>query len=1028
MSTPSIKNISQTVQNDPFLWPQSLNHQSLRHLLSKGNARPTPGPDGWEKWFVKSLSDQALIIVATQPGTQGRDLISFISQYELWASRENIPLYVLQRDQKKGFDMLEPQGFYDAIEAYGLPRSIIDLDESSQRNVPYRIKTAYGFTDAFTVNGVTKQGGSLSPLKCTLTTSMCNQWIADKREDFAGSISVQSHFGRKQTPHTPSDHILLNLSIMEAMDDSLIPSSNLSSLKSMARAADRFQATYGWETEWRKSALYVYNTTPPDCHDARMPSVDYTDPQASATTWHEVPVITSHTTFLRVPVNKPAIQFAILRDLIVNFSFPPSTQKLPLTLLRRIITQNLISKIRPHLALQPISHQHATTLDNLIALKVHERLAFPFRFKTLVLTTPLDLRGLGFPSITRVNSALTIAGLHRDLNHHLTPFSKMAQISLADWTCKNNDCIHPLQLPYTSHATSPARQTYIPFSWALAQKTMSRIGLSLLCTDLHFITSGNVSIRHMHSLSLLFLPHIAPIPARTISNFEKHNLSLLSQFGTSSFSVTSRGPCYNFTPFALLFPSSQYYLTRDLPLLLDWFLYLPTLIRLLSHPDPSLLTARSERQSIAEASVTALATQSTAFPNATPHLSFATDASTISRHPTLQKPTTLAVVANNNAFVASLPHNPAAGILHGEAYAIAAASILARRHDDQITIYSDHLNSIRTLSHIPTSISLKNNPARSLYRWIQNIWQSLPSKPILSHVRAHTNSQTIPSQLNRLADHLATRSNSLSLPPPSLPLPTFFMDTYAPFSISLGYIESNLFSFADSRLSSIDAADLDTFHEPFPSLSCFDKVPAPAYPYTKAISSYSAVIQLYLRSGQLDTALSRSARLKDDQQPWCRLGCLAFEDPHHIFVECPQFNSLRLSRASELSSNITRILEASTTAPADRKFVHDRVQDLFLDSNMWPAGRSLFYLGVLPPLFPPMFEDLPLHTRIAHECHTASIRLAGQIWGAVRRRHFDHLSQNPRMTSTRTTLTLPSLLSHILPPNPSYPSFSVSFT
>ena len=203
----------------------------LQKLISKGNARPTPGPDGWEKWFLKHLSDNALspillllnyiltsshfpdclkptnmstihkqgpttllsnyrcvacsnillnlpfawlnylltpylahhqtvpeCQVATQPGVQGRDLISYISQVECWASREGIPLFILQRDQRKGFDLLEPQGFYDALNAYGLPPSIIDLDRSSQHLVPYRVKTAYGFTDPFLVSGVTKQG------------------------------------------------------------------------------------------------------------------------------------------------------------------------------------------------------------------------------------------------------------------------------------------------------------------------------------------------------------------------------------------------------------------------------------------------------------------------------------------------------------------------------------------------------------------------------------------------------------------------------------------------------------------------------------------------------------------------------------------------------------------------------------------------------------------------------------------------------------------------------------------------------
>ena len=121
----------------------------------------------------------------------------------------------------------------------------------------------------------------------------------------------------------------------------------------------------------------------------------------------------------------------------------------------------------------------------------------------------------------------------------------------------------------------------------------------------------------------------------------------------------------------------------------------------------------------------------------------------------------------------------------------------ARRHQGQIAIYSDHLDSIHAL--VP-----EEQPRAFALLLIQHSWQSSPCEPILRHVRAYTDSQTIPSQLNRLADHLATRANSLSLPPPPFPLPTFFCN--------------------------ISAAKLDTFHEPFPSLNCFDKVSALAYP------------------------------------------------------------------------------------------------------------------------------------------------------------------------------------------------------
>jgi len=34
----------------------------------------------------------------------------------------------------KGFDYLAPEGFYDAISAYGLPDTIIDIDKAAQTN------------------------------------------------------------------------------------------------------------------------------------------------------------------------------------------------------------------------------------------------------------------------------------------------------------------------------------------------------------------------------------------------------------------------------------------------------------------------------------------------------------------------------------------------------------------------------------------------------------------------------------------------------------------------------------------------------------------------------------------------------------------------------------------------------------------------------------------------------------------------------------------------------------------------------
>jgi hypothetical protein len=603
----------------------------------------------------------------------------------------------------------------------------------------------------------------------------------------------------------------------------------------------------------------------------------------------------------------------------------------------------------------------------------------------------------------------------------------MAHVSLADWSCTHNHCIHPLSPPYSTSITSPSRQSYIPFAWALAQKTLSRVGLSLLPSDLSYLTAGDVSLRHLYSQSLHLLPHPpTSIPTRVFSNFERNNLSFLSHFGYLDVSLSLSGPSFLFSPFPLSFPASQYYLTRDFPLILQWFSSLSSLLHTLSSADPSLLLSSSHRQAIAENSITALAAQSHSFSHTSPPSSYATDASTLKS--ASRTPTTFAVVANNNAFTASLPHSRSVGILHGEAYAIAAASVLACLQPHQITIYSDHLNSVRLLTSHPSSLSLKSNPARSLYRWILHIWDTMPHKPLLTHVRAHTGSQTLPTQLNRLADYLASHSNSLTLPPPSLPLPTFFMDSYIPFSSASGFIESNLFTFCDSQLSNLDASNLDTFHEPTPSFHCFDDIPPPPYPYVKASSSYSMVIQLYIRSGQLDTSFIRASRLKDDQQPWCRFGCPVFEDPHHTFVHCPHFSSLRALRISELNSNVASILQTSSVSLSDRTLILDRIGNLFQDSNVWPSRRSLYYLGVLPRFFPASLHQPQIHIRLANECHITSIRLAAQIWATARCHAYSTTFTHSSPTRTRLSITLPSHLARILPPSPSYPSFSVSFS
>ncbi|KAG5640149.1 hypothetical protein DXG03_000910, partial [Asterophora parasitica] len=250
-------------------------------------------------------------------------------------------------DQKKGFNMLEPDRFYDALQAYGLPTSIIDLDCSSQHEVLYCVKTAYGFTDPFMVSGVMKQGGSLSSLKCTLTTSLGSHWVADLIHQQHHSLIVSTSQACQNDPHSTADSVTIQPTSVKAMDDSLLFATLLPSLHLAVQPAKQFQATYSWETEWRKSALYTYQPDDPTLigPTVDIPSVNYANPLAPTMTWNLVPLVTSHTTFLKVLVDCLALHFNHIWDIILQFNLPSLSTPLPFTVIHKIICQQLISKI-----------------------------------------------------------------------------------------------------------------------------------------------------------------------------------------------------------------------------------------------------------------------------------------------------------------------------------------------------------------------------------------------------------------------------------------------------------------------------------------------------------------------------------------------------------------------------------------------------------------------------------------------------------------------------------------------------------
>src|ERR1700676_972021 len=159
----------------------------------------------------------------------------------------------------KGFDYLLPSGFYNAMKAYGLPDSIRKLDEAAQKQTKAFVRTAFGTTGPIIVDGLTKQGGPLSPIKSTLTTSLGHRYLDDLAGDNPGTLIIKSRTHQSNDPHTPLDTNPLQVTMVEVTDDSYLFATTEETLAKFCLEMEHFQYAYGWLTQWAKMKAYILN-------------------------------------------------------------------------------------------------------------------------------------------------------------------------------------------------------------------------------------------------------------------------------------------------------------------------------------------------------------------------------------------------------------------------------------------------------------------------------------------------------------------------------------------------------------------------------------------------------------------------------------------------------------------------------------------------------------------------------------------------------------------------------------------------
>ncbi|KAJ7797464.1 hypothetical protein B0H14DRAFT_3548089 [Mycena olivaceomarginata] len=283
-----------------------------------------------------------------------------------------------------------------------------------------------------------------------------------------------------------------------------------------------------------------------------------------------------------------------------------------------------------------------------------------------------------------------------------------------------------------------------------------------------------------------------------------------------------------------------------------------------------LLSSRAERRGWAEANIRQLAVCCALQPSPTVDGAeiWGTDGSMIPASASLNESRHVTAAATGPMTLVVQLKGRNLSILHGELMGHIVALILRRNKGPTPLFYSDHQNSVHLIDDICTRVCeesrLRGMNGRAYYRWILELTREGPA--IMTLI------------ITRLA-----RSNL-----------SFTFRTIAD-----GWIESNAQSFVDFFLATSTASKLAIGNRMRMLTWVHDTTPPPDYPYTHALSAHSAVIQLYARSGHLPTAETLESRAKLDSC-MCRLGCLAVESMHHIFVDCTLFAEWREEAANEL--------------------------------------------------------------------------------------------------------------------------------
>lgn len=621
-------------------------------------------------------------------------------------------------------------------------------------------------------------------------------------------------------------------------------------------------------------------------------------------------------------------------------------------------------------------------------------------------------------SIRRINASISVQGTLRDLNHRIEAYRDMARITLCDWMCQMNECVCPMsQKGQTIRTREFGHSAYLkklPIGWLNTHEFLQGFkgGAEVRSTDQSPILDGDVSLAHiakqMEAITNQIKAHtLKPTPAgepyrdatqqheqprskappkSTLSLLHQRGYTWLKDMGQWGELGTMEMPETPHLPQKMA-KSAEETAKKRFNEAKQWLRTIP--ISTLANGPLELVLPRRYRMIQANAKIKAYGTRAENVPATQEPPLWATDGGMKPAAAKMHQDRKItASVAGPKSSIWRLIGR-SKGIVHGEVFALIIAHLL--NEDQNATIVSDHLNAVKMINHAPNEVEEKLNQshARSWYRWLLEIRKEQPAT--VAHIRSHTGKEDERSQMNKRADSLASEGLRQWENIPMAPEPTFMMDDFVVHTNEDGYVESGIQTFVQYHLAYNTAIGMDRENDLRMNRTLFEAFDIPEHPYTRGVSAYSAEVQLFIRSGQLDTMATRQKRkLSQNNGGQCEFGCQAYGDAHHIFVTCPRFQDLRVEVTEELETSTIRMM-SDEEGDEWKQSLTRIATHLLEDADTWPTHRSKYYYGMLPKMRHLIPRTIPtkrrnqLFTRMAAEWHTLSIRLTGRIWGAIQK-------------------------------------------